>query len=216
MMKLAQDSLSKLPGALLLVGLLVTLAGCGTIKTAPNKSSVAQLSPNPPVIVVAPFDTKTGKWLVGNDRHGTEIKQFKEDYQVKFQTILVERLMKIAPTRKKWVDDQPNEGWLVEGDFITVYQGSRFLRTAVGFGAGETTLQTRVYVYDLSKSKTEYILSFDTGVTETPDGTGDGSGQVPGAVIGNVYGAGTNFGAGLTLDATRTAREIRDILMTYK
>ncbi|MEM1060245.1 MAG: DUF4410 domain-containing protein [Verrucomicrobiota bacterium] len=215
-MKLALAALPKWPGTALCASLLLALAGCGTINTAPNKSSVAQLSPDPRVIIVAPFDIETGKWLVGNDRYGSELKRFKERFQSRFQEELIERLMKIAPTKAKWKDDQPNEGWMVSGDFITVYQGSRFLRTAIGFGAGETKLQTRVYVYDLTKSKTEYILSFDTGVQESPDGTGSGSGQMPGAIVGNVYNASTNFGAGLTLDATRTCREIRDILMTYK
>jgi len=215
-MKLELAAPLKMTGALAVAGMLLALTGCGTIKTAPNKSSVAQLSPDPKVIIVAPFDIETGKWLVGNDRHGVEITRFKQRFQSRFQEELIERLMKIAPAKAKWKNDQPNEGWMVSGDFISVYQGSRFLRTAVGFGAGETKLQTRVYVYDLSKSKTEYILSFDTGVPESPDGTGSGSGQMPGAISGDVYNAATNFGAGLTLDATRTCREIRDILMTYK
>lgn len=206
--------------AIALVVSVVSLAGCGSIRTAPAPSSTTQLSPNPPVIYVAPFKTETGKWLVGQDnffdRRGYYFVKFKQDYQTKFQDILIQRLMKIAPSEKQWGNDLPDDGWLVAGDFLTVYQGSRALRTAIGFGAGETFLQTRVYVYDLSRSKTEYVLSFYTGVPDEKMGGGAGSGEVPGAIIGNVYGATENFVSGLTLDATRTAREIRDILMAYR
>jgi hypothetical protein len=198
----------------------VFLTSCGSIDTAPSLSSTAQLSPNPPVIFVAPFRTHTAKWLAGQNqwyaREGWNFETFKVDYQNRFQEQLIERLMKVAPARKTWGDDLPDEGWMVTGDFLTVYQGSRFLRGAIGFGAGETTLQTKVYVYDLSRSKTEYVLSFYTGVVNEKGGGGSGSGQVPGLIAGNVYGAGENTGAGLTLDGNRTAREIRDILMAYK
>jgi hypothetical protein len=199
---------------------VVGLTGCGSIRTAPAPSSTAQLTPNPPIIYVAPFKIQTGKWLVGQDnffdRKGYNFVRFKQDYQTKFQEMLIQRLMKIAPSERQWGNDLPDEGWLVTGDFLTVYQGSRALRTAIGFGAGEAFLQTRVYVYDLSRSKTEYVLSFYTGVPDAKEGGGAGTGEVPGAVIGNVYGATENFAAGLSLNASRTAREIRDVLMAYR
>src|ERR1700678_1419824 len=113
------------------------LTGCGSIETAPLPSSTVKLTPNPPHIYIAPFDTSTGKWLVG--REGIDLVNFKEDFQSNFELQLQNRLMKLAPTEERWVDDLPDHGWLVAGEFITVFQGSRALRTLVGGGGGQTT-----------------------------------------------------------------------------
>src|SRR5476651_2593470 len=96
------------------------LTGCGSIHTAPLPSSTVKLTPNPPHIYLAPFDTRTGKWLVG--REGVELVDFKEDFQTNFQHQLQTRLEKLAPTDQRWLD-LPDHGWLVAGEFVTVYQG---------------------------------------------------------------------------------------------
>ena len=191
------------------------LTGCGSIHTAPMPSSTVKLTPNPPHIYIAPFDTSTGKWLVGRD--GVELVNFKEDFQTNFQHQLETRLQKLAPTEQRWVDNLPDHGWLVAGEFITVYQGSRALRTAVGTGLGETTLQTRVYVYDLDVSKTQYVLAFRTGVPDPHNDTGAGSGSLPAGltVIGDPVLTGMGLGSGLKLDTTRTCREIAAILAQH-
>src|SRR5271156_3904496 len=117
-----------------------SLTGCGAIHTAPLPSATVKLTPNPPHIYIAPFDTTTGKWLVG--REGVELVNFKKDFQSNFVHVLQDRLMKLAPAEARWNDELPDHGWLVAGEFTTVFQGSRALRTLVGAGAGETTMQT--------------------------------------------------------------------------
>jgi hypothetical protein len=194
------------------------LTGCGmsegSIHTAPLPSATVTLTPNPPHIYIAPFDTATGKWLVG--RNGLELVNYKEDFQTNFQHQLETRLMKIAPTEQRWVDNLPDHGWLVAGEFVTVFQGSRALRTAVGTGMGETTLQTNVYVYDLDISKTQYVLAFRTGVPATTGDTGAGSGSAPsGLTAPDPVSVSMALGSGLKLDTTRTCREIADVLAPY-
>jgi hypothetical protein len=191
------------------------LTGCGSIQTAPLPSSTVKLTPNPPHIYIAPFDTSTGKWLVGRD--GVELVNFKEDFQTNFQHQLETRLTKLAPTEQRWINDLPDHGWLVAGEFVTVYQGSRALRTAVGWGMGQTTLQTTVYVYDLDVSKTQYVLSFRTGVPDANDNTGAGSGSAPAGLgaLGDPVSTGIGLGSGLKLDTTRTCREIAAVLAQY-
>jgi hypothetical protein len=190
------------------------ITGCGSIHTAPMPSSTAKLTPNPPCIYIAPFDTSKGKWLVG--REGFELINFKEDFQTNFVHQLETRLIKLAPTEQRWLD-LPDHGWLVAGEFTTVFQGSRALRTLVGAGAGETTLQTTVYVYDLDVSKTQYILSFRTGVPDTKDDTGAGSGSAPAGLssLGEPISTMEGLGSGLKLDTTRTVREITAVLAQY-
>jgi len=191
------------------------LTGCGSIHTAPLPSSTAHLTPNPPHIYIAPFNTETGKWLVGRD--GGDLLWFKRDFQTNFTHVLRDRLTKLAPTEERWVDDLPDHGWLVTGEFITVYQGSRALRTAIGGGTGETTLQTNVYVYDLDQSKTQYILAFRTGVPDAKGDTGAGSGSAPAGLsaLGDPISTGMGLGSGLKLDTTRTCREITAILAQH-
>lgn len=191
------------------------LTGCGSIHTAPLPSSTAHLTPNPPHIYIAPFNIETGKWMVG--REGVDLLDFKKSFQTNFVHVLQERLTKLAPTEQRWVDDLPDHGWLVAGEFITVNQGSRALRTAVGGGAGETTLQTNVYVYDLDQSKTQYVLAFRTGVPDAKDDTGAGSGSAPSGLsaLGEPVSTGMGLGSGLKLDTTRTCREIAAILAQH-
>jgi hypothetical protein len=200
--------------ASLAVATSLFLSGCGSIHTAPLPSASVKLTPNPPHIYVAPFDTTTGKWLVG--RHDTDLINFKEDFQTNFVHQLTDRLNKLAPAEPRWVDNLPDHGWLVAGEFITVYQGSRALRTVIGLGLGETTFQTNVYVYDLDISKTQYVLAFRTGVPDPKSDTGAGSGSAPsGLALPEPITTATALGSGLRLDTTRTCREIVAVLQQY-
>jgi hypothetical protein len=200
--------------AALVLPLLMT--GCSSIDTAPMPSASVRLTPNPVHIYVAPFNTETAKWMVA--REGTDLYDFKENFQTQFTHILVDRLNKLAPTEQRWVDDLPDHGWMVAGEFITVDQGSRFLRTAVGAGMGHTTMQTQVYVYDLSISKTQYVLSFRTGVPQAESGNGAGSGNglsgltAAGEPVSTAFG----LGSGLKEDTARTADSIAEVLARYK
>jgi hypothetical protein len=200
----------------MVVATTLFLTGCGSIHTGPLPSASVKLTPNPPVILVAPFDGRTSKWLVG--REGMELVDFKKEFETNFVHQLVERLNKLAPSEPRWKDDLPDHGWLVAGEFVTVYQGSRALRTGIGAGAGETTLQTNVYVYDLDVSKTEYVLAFRTGVPDADMDTGAGSGSAPAGLsaLGEPISTLTALGSGLKLDTTRTCREIAAYLDQYK
>src|SRR3984957_6444944 len=92
------------------------LTGCGSIHTAPLPSSTVKLTPNPPHIYIAPFNTSTGKWLVG--REGVDLINFKEDFQTNFVHQLETRLTKLAPTEQRWIKDFPVYGWVVRGEFL--------------------------------------------------------------------------------------------------
>jgi len=195
--------------------LTFVLTGCGSIATAPAPSSSTHLRPNPPHIYVAPFDTSTARWVVA--REGVDLADFKEDFQTQFTRILVDRLNKLVPTEQRWLDELPDHGWMVGGEFVTVDQGSRFLRASIGVGLGATTLQTQVYVYDLSISKTQYLLSFRTGAPNAATGEGSGSGNglsgltTAGEPVTTAFG----IGSGLKQDTTRTANDIASILAQY-
>lgn len=207
--------------ALSAVGLLF-ITGCSTIHTVPLPSSNVNLTPNPPIILVSPFRTDHTQWFTGDDRlkDGFEADNFKPAFQTEFTHELTKRLMKLAPTEERWQDDLPDHGWLVTGDFVTVSQGSRALRMLVGAGNGATTLACNVYIYDLDRSKTQYVLGFRTGFPDI-DGEGAGSNHaVSGISALPVPGltptmSAFALGEGLKLDSVNTCRAIRDQLAQY-
>jgi len=189
------------------VCLLLTLAlvSCASVSVEDGTEHATQKMPE--MIYVLDFSTAHGDWEV--DRTGKELAEFKKNLQLMLKTAMVadltDRLLPAVPgTKSDWSRHQ--NAWLVRGEFTTVDQGSRLLRSAVGFGAGQTTVETRVQVYDLAQNFGTPFLTFST--------TG-GSGSEPGAIlafttdpleiaIGGVSGAAH----GLSEDTKRTAREI--------
>jgi hypothetical protein len=155
------------------------------------------------------------------DRSGARLENFKYDLQEKFTRHLVRRLSRdVAPSKAVATTAPLPRGnyWLIKGRFDRVYQGSRLLRSVVGFGAGATRLDMSVLVFDLSGAKPRPFLLIET--------TG-GSNAVPGAVGTAAYlvtwvtalfsadGFLEGTRAGLTFDTIRTAREVAASLSAY-
>ena len=189
--------------ACLLLTLLLT--SCASVSIEDGTERVTRKMPE--MIYVLDFSTAHGDFQV--DRTGNELTEFKKNLQLMLKTAMVADLTdRLAPAVPGTTSDgsRRKNAWLVRGEFTTVYQGSRLLRSAIGFGAGGTRVETRVRVYDLAQDPGVPFLTFST--------TG-GSGSEPGAIlalttdpleiaIGGVSGAAH----GLSEDTKRTAREI--------
>lgn len=189
------------------LALLLTLAlvSCASVSVEDGTERVTQRMPE--IVYVLDFSTAHADFQV--DRAGSDLVEFKKNLQLMLKTAmaadLTDRLVPaVAGTKADWSRHQ--NAWLVRGEFTTVKQGSRLLRSAIGFGAGGTKIETRVEVYDLAQDSGTPFLTFTT--------TG-GSGAEPGAIlafttdplqlaIGGVSGAAH----GLSEDTKRTAREI--------
>jgi hypothetical protein len=196
--------------------LLFLLASCASISVQ-SGTEQAVLRP-PQKIYVERFSTDHGEFNV--DREKIELSDFKKDLQNILQAgqiaDLTHRLIPAAPApADPW--SRPRHAWLLRGEFVKVNQGSRFLRAAIGLGAGGTKMLTRVYVYDLSGSDHRPFLTFST--------TG-GSNAEPGAItafatdpltlaVEIALGGISGFSHGVTEDAKRTAREITAVLSDY-
>ena len=96
------------------------------------------------------------------DREGAELADFKKDLQAMMatgiSTDLTKRLVFAVPAGKHL--PSPEKAWLIRGSFVRVYQGSRLLRGAIGFGLGGTKLETHVEVYDLADGSDKPFLTF--------------------------------------------------------
>ena len=189
------------------VGLLATLILSSCASVSVEDATERDTRKMPEIIYVADFSTEHADFQV--DRTGAELADFKTNLQLMLKTAvaadLTERLVPAAAVGKGKQSGLKN-AWLVRGEFTTVHQGSRLLRSTLGFGAGGTTMETRVEVYDLAQNPGTPFLTFST--------TG-GSGSEPGAILAFTtdpleiaIGGVSGVAHGLSEDTKRTAREI--------
>lgn len=200
--------------------LCISCCSCASVSVR----TLERLSDKPPAVVpekvlVRPFSFHEPAVRV--DRKGERLDRFKYDLQEKFTRNLVQRLPKyIAPGEAIAANAPLPRGnyWLIEGRFDRINQGSRLLRSLVGYGFGGTKMDTSVVVFDLSGKKPRPFLLIET--------TG-GSNAAPGAIGSAAYfmsgvsalGAAANVlegvRSGVTFDAARTSREVSASLRSY-
>lgn len=193
---------SKTTPFLLLVCLLS--GGCASVSVSrqdwSNKVSV------PERILVRPFTVDRAKFRV--DRNGAELDAFEKKFSAEFADRLAERLTKhVRPAKVVGVNEKVKDpkAWLIEGHFTRVHQGSRALRSLVGFGLGATKTEAQIHVFQVGdKGRLMRIAELET--------TG-GSNAEPGALFSSPFGAVPRLIAnattsGLAADARRTARTI--------
>lgn len=178
---------------LIFAGISLALCSCASV----GVRSARQVSEMPPRKVPSAIFVKPLAYYDPNvavDRSGTKLSGFQYEYQEKFTRFLTSRLSDgIAPASAMAATAPPRRGnyWLITGQFDRVVQGSRFLRSVIGFGLGGTKLDTTVVVSDMSGPTPRPFLVIRTS---------GGSNAVP-LLLGFPR-------SGLTFDAQRTAREV--------
>jgi hypothetical protein len=203
-------------GVGIILGCVLILSGCASISVQPG-TEVSTMT-KPKKVYVEPFSTAKGEFNV--DREGTELADFKKNLQsmmVAGMTYDLTKRLIPAEAAKKNQFSNPENAWVIRGQFVKVNQGSRALRGIVGFGAGGTKMICKVEVYDLATNPNQPFLTFST--------TG-GSNAEPGAVtaiatdpltivIEAAAGSAGGIAHGVTEDTERTAREITAELSDY-
>ncbi len=193
--------------------LCLGLCSCASVSV----QNVVELSQPPPAaipqrIFVQPFEFEEGNIRV--DREGLKLAEFKTNLQKDIAKNLVERLAKyVAPAEAlPSAEGVPlGENWLLTGKFTRVNQGSRFLRSAFGFGSGGTKMDVTVTVFELSGGSPRPLVMIQT--------TG-GSNAMPGAIMGviswtMILQGGEGLISGVTGDCRRSSREITAALAEY-
>jgi hypothetical protein len=198
------------------LALILALTSCASISV--DKTAEQATPRMPQKIYVAGFDVANGNFKV--DREGFELAEFKQNLCAMMQTASVtdlsQRLIPAVPTTKDQVF-QPENAWLIRGEFTKVNQGSRLLRGAIGFGAGGTKVETNIYVYDLNQNSNTPFLTFSTtgGSNAEPGAVTGGATDPVVAAIGVAASGAGNVAHGLSEDTARTAREITAELSDY-
>lgn len=209
---------------LILVLGAAALAGCASVSVS---ETIPRPKKEPPLIFPEKIYVRNytaPKEAFRVDRNEENLKIFLSQQQNRLSRNLKRRLDKhLAPTEiiAETAPIPTGPGWLLEGSFDRVNQGSRALRSLIGLGFGGTKIETTTKVYQLpppkSRRKPELIFVIRT--------TG-GSGASPGAIGGfspfgplGPFGMIPNaiFGAqsGLAFDTNRTAREINAALSEF-
>jgi hypothetical protein len=202
--------------------LVLLVTGCSSISVLPSKEN-RQLAPAavPETLWVRPFTVpRAVDFDVSRASSDPE-----EEAEARLGRLLAEGILSrsdklVAPGRLLAAGESPAGGGLmVDGRILRARQGSRALRTAIGFGFGGTKFETSVRVFNLERSSTEPWLRFET--------TG-GSNMEPGLIgalvpspatipilvtaAGGAVTAGALGTKGISQDATRTGRTIAEAI----
>ena len=195
----------------LVIGLGVALAGCASVSVKNLDAGGSSFPPamKPDVIYVLPFDTDSGKFNV--DREGAELVAFKQNLQQMLSAALTAEIPEhLVPAKAVNSIPHQSNAWLICGKFVRVNQGSRLLRSTVGFGAGGTKMETQVFVYNLADNSTAPFLTF-----ETTGGSGASPGMVSADPVGLAVGAVGAAANGVSDDTKLTSRMITATLSDY-
>jgi hypothetical protein len=201
---------------------MLSLTSCSSVSVEKMRHAIPpQEGPkkSPDEILVRPFKVTNEALRV--DRESKELEEFKTELCDRLARQTAERLKKhVAPARVVAECETLPRGnvWLVTGEFQRVNQGSRALRSIVGFGAGGTKMDTVVRIYDLSQGEPREFLNFETtggsnfsqgvlGVLTFPVGGPMAFMSLANAVDG--------VRSGVTFDTKRTARETTAVLSEY-
>jgi hypothetical protein len=155
------------------------------------------------------------------DRSGASLENLKNELQEKFLRNLVRRLSTHIAPAYAIAATAPlprRNDWLIIARFDRVNQGSRLLRSVVGFGAGGTKVEMSVLVYDLSKPKPGPFLLIQTtgGSNAMPGAVGTAAYVITGVTalfsVGNLFEGARS---GLSFDVIRTTHEITASLSEF-
>ncbi len=194
----------------------IALSGCASVSvyqtSVPTRKKPKEL---PQKIFVGDFGFSADRVRV--DRSGEDLERFERDTQERMRAQLVrrltEKLVQAEGVKSGAVLPKGNY-WLLEGNFDRIHQGSRALRSLIGFGVGRTKVETTAKLYDLSERKPKLLY-----VIRTTGGTGSEPGAVGGISPWGFWGVPTNAilaaRGGLVLDTVRSSREITAAVSEY-
>ncbi len=192
---------------------VVLLTGCSSVSV--NRLQGIEKPSAPRRLYVQEFTASAEVFRV--DRSSHDLRKFRETMARRLAEATTTRATKRlipAVARPRSAAVPRERAWLVTGRFVRVNQGSRALRTAVGFGLGGTKLETEVVVYDLDHRQPREILRF-----YTTGGSNALPGVLPGMIVPNFWLIGLDtlikVGPGLSNDTIRTSRQIVAVLSEY-
>lgn len=183
-----------------LTWLAVVVAGCAAPTVTPQKVAAPIQRSRPRIIYVRNFavvaeDVKESHGVISRTERkfssmSDEQRQLKIGHSAAKE--LSDRLAKDLSQLGFVVEEQigkvplTSDVLLVEGQFLNVDEGAATRRVIIGFGAGKSTLETRVSVYRIIGNSRQKVLDFTTHAD---------SGKLPGTALTMGAGAAATGGA---------------------
>ncbi|MDP3845919.1 MAG: DUF4410 domain-containing protein [Pseudomonas sp.] len=118
----------------------------------------------------------------------------------------------LAAQRIPDIGKLPGSGWLIQGVFVEVDEGSGVKRAAIGFGSGTSSMEVQASVSDLTGPQPLYPFLL-VGTQKTPN-------KMPGAIVTkNPYVAAAKLVMGRNAsekDIRKTAEKIAEEVLKYR
>jgi len=187
--------------------LVVTLVGCARTVVQPQLETRAQGLQRPDRILVFNFavstdEVSTNQGVLARVRaaaSGTSQEEKELEIGQQVSDSLAEALVKGIqglglPAERASRDTPlpPGNVLLISGHFLNVDEGNQLRRTMIGFGAGQSSVDTQVQVSSPSDSGSRLLLDFSTHAD---------SGEAPGAAATMGVGAAATGGVSAAMTA---------------
>jgi hypothetical protein len=222
------------------VGAVMVLAGALGCATTDVKTKAQDLGgqPRPERVVVHRFAvspdevrldhsvTAAAAWKLKGVPEATERKEVGRAVSDALADELVKKIQALGLPAERGDGPLVDDGrptLVIDGQFLSINQGSRGERVAIGLGAGRSEVRTAVQVFELIDGGRRLLDQFEVdarsgakpGMAETM-GAGAAAGTVgQAAVVGVVSTAGSEaFGDDVEADAHRTADKLARALGT--
>ena len=206
--------------------LTITIAACAGAKVADETQNAPAGSVRPNQIVIYPFAANPEEVTLNQSIVQRAYRNMSgEDQTAEQQKIATDTASNLCLTlatnltakgykavclqRGTPVGD--SNALVVDGEFTDISEGNRLRRLVIGFGAGSSTLDTTVHVYQRTDSGSQQLMDFNTHAD---------SGKMPGAAILGPAGAvaggsaavvvGTNAAVGGAKSYTSTTGFLAD------
>jgi hypothetical protein len=193
-----------MPRALVKRGLLFLTclaAGCASASVTPQQTAEPAKPSRPQIIYVRNFavvaeDVKESHGTISQtERKFSSTSQEQREMDIghsaakELSDQLAKDLQALGFTVQEQTGELPANGdvLLVEGQFISVDEGAAGRRVMIGFGVGQSTLDSQVQVYRVSDGSRQKLLEFTTHAD---------SGKLPGTAL--LMGAGAVATGGVT------------------
>ena len=180
------------------------LGGCAQTTVQPqfNQTALTGTLPRPSQVVVFPFAVNSAQVTqnqgifqqVINNMQDSSAAQNDQEIGQDAANALADEMVKgiqalgLPAQRLQRGMAPPANSLVIDGHFIDVNEGNRLQRTMIGFGLGQSAMDTEVQVYAPSNTGYSLVLEFKTHAD---------SGEMPGAAV--TGGAGAAAAGGLTV-----------------
>jgi hypothetical protein len=197
------------------LSLAIALSGCAAATATTQSQSLPANGNRPSQIVVYPFSVDPSEITLNQSivqrayRSVSGKNESASQHALALDTAQKVCLEVVTTLQKKgWSATCQNRGTpiagdnvlFVDGEFTDINEGNRLRRTVIGFGAGASTLDSTVQMYQRTNQESRQVLEFTTHAD---------SGKMPGAAVMAPVGAGA--GAAATVGANAAAGGVKSV-----